>query len=200
MARARAEGADARFAALLAVGALALHQLRYVVADGPHAAAALERTGHAYLGTLLAPLLAVAVALVVVSFARAALDRAPTRVRLAGRYVAAFTGGLLAIFSAQELLEGVLASGHPAGLGALIAAGGWVALPIAAAIAVVLAGLATLLDRAEIRIADKRRRRAPRLRAPRKTSPRNAPAVARLSLQNLVFGFSRRPPPVSLGA
>ena len=49
---------------------------------------------------------------------------------------------LAAIFCAQELTEGAIATGHPAGLAAVLADGGWVFLPLALAIgALVLGGL-----------------------------------------------------------
>src|SRR5204862_65911 len=62
--------------------------------------------------------------------ARGAGDSAGAALR---RAAPLFALALATIFCAQELTEGALAAGHPAGLGAVLAHGGWVFLPLALA-------------------------------------------------------------------
>jgi hypothetical protein len=50
---------------------------------------------------------------------------------------------LVAIYVVQESLEGALAGGHPAGIAAVFAGGGWTALPLA----LLIGGLIALLTR-----------------------------------------------------
>ncbi|MFL5782678.1 MAG: hypothetical protein ACJ760_15275 [Thermoleophilaceae bacterium] len=131
-----------RAAALLAAGAYALHQLRYAVGYGGHAHDELAGQGHAYM-MLLAPLLAVAIVVLMADFAirlmSARARRAPgVAPRLRSVWVLA-TSCLLLAYAAQELAEGALAAGHPGGAASLTAGGGWVALPLAAAIGLSLA-------------------------------------------------------------
>jgi hypothetical protein len=162
-----------RAGALLTSAALALHELRYLVTFGRHSQRALAEQGHAYLslvhvfaGALLA-LAAGALLTRVIKARRTGVgEEAPPRFAAlwAGAAVA-----LVAIYSGQELLEGLLASGHPAGLGALTAHGGLVVLPLAlllgCAVALGLRGASALVCAA----ARRARRRHPRsfvIRAP----------------------------------
>jgi hypothetical protein len=185
-----------RLAALLAVGAAALHQLRYLVVFGSSSSGELAREGHGYLVDLL-PALAVlvfsaALATVVRGTEGAASARSPLT-----RRIAVFAGALLTIYTGQELLEGILAAGHPAGPGALLAGGGWVALPLALAIGALAALLARALEGFEraiavVHAAARRRSRAPAVRG------RALPArLARLAAAPLAFGLARRPPPAA---
>jgi hypothetical protein len=129
-------------AALLAAGALGLHELRYLISWGSSADTALERHGHAYLGVaapLVAALLAIALAQLVLRLARPRASTAPARGKLwLGAGVA-----LLAIYASQETLEGLLAGGHPGGLAGVFGHGGLVALPLA----FVIGGLTALAER-----------------------------------------------------
>jgi hypothetical protein len=187
-------------AGLLVVGALVLHQLRYLLAYGGQAGAELERQGHGYLD-LLAPLLvAAAAAMLIASVVAPALMRlAPALTRdvssteRAGGYAAA----LLAVYFAQELAEGALASGHPAGLVGVLGASGWLALPLAMALGAFGAIVRGWLYRAERRLAAALTR--PRLpRAPRRVSaPATSPPRPALSSLALRFGLARRPPPLA---
>ena len=134
-----------RAAALLATGAYSLHQLRYAVGYGGHAHDELAGQGHTYM-TLLGPLLAVAIVLLLADFASRLMSararRAPAAAPRLRNVWALATACLLAAYAAQELTEGALAAGHPGGAPALTAGGGWVALPLAAAIGLGLALLA----------------------------------------------------------
>jgi hypothetical protein len=55
------------------------------------------------------------------------------------RSVATLVLALVAAYCAQELLEGILASGHPAGLAGVFGDGGWTAIPLALPLALLVA-------------------------------------------------------------
>ena len=156
-------GRLARRASLLALGALAVHQLRYALAYGGGASSALARQGHSYLGDL-APIL---VALASASSARASWPRrsdasaarSAQRASWRAEWIA-FAAALLAIFSAQELTEGALAAGHPGGVAAVLANGGWLAFPLALALAAIVACADRALSRAERSLVARARRPA----------------------------------------
>jgi hypothetical protein len=130
--------------ALFPLGAFAVHQLRYSLAYGSGAARRLSGDGHAYLHRLM-PLLVLTVALalggLVARLARAwhggEAERA--RGRHAGALWALAAAGLLAIYVGQELVEGLIATGHPQGLAAILGHGGLWALPAAIAVGGMLA-------------------------------------------------------------
>ncbi|MFI5027052.1 MAG: hypothetical protein ACHQCI_09940 [Solirubrobacterales bacterium] len=183
----------ARLAAILALGAFAVHQLRYLIAFGSSSSEELARQGHGYMAAWL-PILGV----FTISALLGTLIRGRFGARLAqaslSRRAAIFAAALLAIFVTQESLEGVVAAGHPGGVAAVLGYDGWLAIPLAAAIGFVAALLARALEQVEIAIGA--RRTIPVLpRAPRKAgSPRPAAAVPR-TLDALAFGLARRPPP-----
>jgi hypothetical protein len=183
----------ARLAAILALGAFAVHQLRYLIAFGSSSSEELARQGHGYMAAWL-PILGV----FTISAMLGTLIRGRFGARLAqaslSRRAAIFAAALLAIFVTQESLEGVLAAGHPGGVAAVLGYDGWLAIPLAAAIGFVAALLARALEQVEIAIGA--RRTIPVLpRAPRKAgSARPAAAVSR-TLDALAFGLARRPPP-----
>jgi hypothetical protein len=182
-----------RLAAILALGAFALHQLRYLIAFGGSSSAELARQGHGYMADAL-PILGV--------FALSALLGTLLRGRYGARMVRAsllqrawiFALGLLAIFVTQESLEGMIAAGHPGGIAAVLASGGWLAIPLALALGAVAAVLARALEGIEVAIAARHRThvlpRAPRVRG----SARMGRSLAR-PLSPLAFGLARRPPP-----
>lgn len=128
---------------LLAVAALGLHQLRYLLAFGDGSESALAREGHAYLTLLIVPVLGLAIAVVLAQALIRVAGGGPAgatagAVRLRRVWPAA-SAGLLCIYAAQELLEGALATGHPAGVAGLVAGGGWVAVPLAIALGALVA-------------------------------------------------------------
>src|SRR5215210_1139954 len=128
-------------AALLLAGALGVHELRYLLAFGGGAESALAHHGHGYL-MLLMPVLAMASAFgLAVGLVRAAAAPAvgsATLVRVRRIWPAA-SAALLAIYVSQELLEGLLAPGHPTGWSGVFGSGGWVAIPLACAFGFVVA-------------------------------------------------------------
>ena len=148
----RPRRATLRTSALFYAGALALHELRYLVGWGSGADRALADQGHAYL-TYAMPwavaLAAAGVGQVVWRLAgprgRGDPDRRGDHSQHARQAVAwlAASCGLLAIYASQEGVEGLLAPGHPFGLAGVCGHGGLVAIPLALALggAIVLAEL-----------------------------------------------------------
>lgn len=135
-----------RAAALMPAAVLTVHQLRFELAFGGHADSRLAAEGHRYL-TALAPIAAMLVAigagLFLAALARARRGAGEAR-RAPGPVALTLTiaATLLAIYSAQELAEGVLISGHPGGIAGVFGEGGLWALPLSlllgAAIALLL--------------------------------------------------------------
>ncbi len=118
-----------RLAALLAAGALAVHELRYALAYGEHAGREASAQGHAYLTVLmpvvvLAALFAAAQALLRFAGGPANGDRGRRFTRL----WLGCTVVLVAAYCGQELIEGWMAAGHPAGVAGVLEHGGWIAL------------------------------------------------------------------------
>lgn len=144
-----------RAAALLATGAVAVHQLRYALAFRAHAGAELHHQGHGYL-LLLAPLLAggLAIAVAHLMWRLAVAAEQPSRLPGKARLSLGSSACLIGIYTVQEWLEGMLSAGHPGGLAGVFGHGGWLAIPlslvIGALIAVALRGSARVasLERA----------------------------------------------------
>jgi len=148
-------GAQGRGLYLLPAAAFALHQLRYTLAYGSHAGSALTAQGHAYM-TSLAPWLVLLLAFGAGSFVlRVACGRddRPRRSPLGLWALASCV--LLAIYTVQELLEGLFASGHPGGFEGVFGHGGWWAVPLALLLG---AAIAALLHVGRLLIAAVRRR------------------------------------------
>jgi len=195
----RSRIAGTAYVALLPPAAFAVHQLRYWLAFGPSAAIELQRTGHSYLHSVV-PWLIVLVALAVGGLLRA-LGRAFAGHTSPARFTLSLTAlwlvctvALLAIFACQELLEGMFATGHPAGWTGIFGYGGGWSIPAALCIGLVLA---TLLHGARWLVREVARRRArtglavirPAMRAAR---PRDGVVVCPAPL---VHGWSSRGPP-----
>lgn len=180
-------------------GAFAVHQLRYLLAFHGGAGLELQRSGHSYLHSLV-PWIVLGIALVIGGFLRA-LGRAFGGRCSLPRYTVSFaalwlacSACLVAIYTAQELLEGAFAPGHPTGWVGVFGYGGWWSIPVAVAVGLVLAAAfhgATWVLRA---VAQRRRpgiavtrTRAPAARRPRQVlAPRPAPIAG---------GWSPRGPP-----
>ena len=130
--------------ALVPPAALAVHQLRFLLAYGGGAGADLQRTGHSYLHSVI-PWLVALIALSAGGFLRA-LGRAFSGNCTLRRYSISFlglwltcTGVLVTLFVCQELLEGIFATGHPAGLVGVFGYGGWWSVPASICLGLVLA-------------------------------------------------------------
>jgi hypothetical protein len=198
MFAARKAGARLRAAALLAVGALAVHELRYALTLGVHGEAGSPGGAHAYL-QLLAPLLvAAAFALIAVSVLAPALHRRLPRIadpNAGTERAAAYALWLLGLFICQELVEALLSGAPAEALHALAGPGGWLALPLAMLFGALAELAGRWLDRAEARIASIFAGSRPRPRD-RQRRPA-APALVPLCSRPLAFGLSRRPPPLA---
>jgi hypothetical protein len=185
-----------RAAALMPAAVLTVHQMRFVLAFGGSSGEELEKEGHQYLSALAAPI-AMSVAIVVgLFFARLAsawrggAEGAGARGGGAGTDPGTWRGflrlalligiALLALYSCQELLEGVLSNGHPEGFNGVFGDGGWWAGPLSLACGAVIAA-ALRGARAAIRWAARHRRpQVPHGRPTPTARPR------RLSLPRLV--------------
>jgi hypothetical protein len=181
---------NVRLAAILAVGAFAVHQLRYLIAP---AASSAELGAHGYMTALLPPVAVLALAGIVATLIRGTEGASRRRVSLRRR-IAIFAAALLAIYVAQESLEAILAVGHPGQLAAVFSGGGWLAVPLALAVGTVAAVLARALEAIEqvmaVVHARRRRTRPPAVRG--RALPARGP---RLPSTPLAFGLARRPPP-----
>ena len=186
-------------AAVVPAAAIAVHQLRYLLAFGSTAGVELQRQGHSYLHSI-APWIVAALAWAVGAFL-SSLGRALKGQTSAPRYgmsLAALwlvcAASLVVIYSGQEFLEGLLATGHPAGLVGIFGYGGWWAIPSAVCVGLVLAAL---LHGARWVLHEVAARRAATPR--RSSSPgRTLPRPADLSLPRLTplaLGWCGRGPP-----
>ena len=133
-------------AAVVPIAAFAVHQLRYLLAFGAGASAELQRQGHSYLHSVV-PWLVLAIGLSAGAFL-SSLGRALSGQTTVPRYGLSLIGlwltcsaCLLAIYASQEFLEGLFATGHPAGLAGIFGYGGWWAIPAALCVGLVLAAL-----------------------------------------------------------
>jgi hypothetical protein len=182
-----------RAAVLTLAGALLVHEGRYLFAPPEHEHALAA--AHTYLGWLVPT----AGALLFLAFAQVAARIGRVRgedVRLPGvgaLWVGA-AGCLLSVFLVQECAEGFIAHGELPLLGDILGAGGWVAVPLCAAVgglvALLLAGAARVLRWAIARRSTPRRRLgAVRTRAVVALVPRASVLARRLA--------GRAPPAVS---
>ena len=117
-----------------------------MLAFGGGAGAELARQGHSYLHSLV-PWIVLGLGVAVSGFLWA-LGRAVRGQRSVPRYTLSLTGlwlvcsiSLVAIYVAQEFLEGLFATGHPAGLAGIFGYGGWWSIPAAVCVGLVLAAV-----------------------------------------------------------
>jgi hypothetical protein len=130
---------------LISVGALGVHDLRYVLAYGGHASHELTVQGHGYLQSVT-PLVGGLVVLAAVAFASRLMsayasgsgDEGHPRLSVRGMWLSA-SALLVGVYATQEWLEGMLADGHPGGIGAPFGHGGWLAVPLAVVIGLLIA-------------------------------------------------------------
>jgi hypothetical protein len=183
----------ARLAAILALGAFALHQLRYLIAFGSSSSEELARQGHGYMADALPVLGVFALSALVATLIRGRYGAGMAQ-RSFARRALILAVALFAVYASQESLEGIMAAGHPGGVAALLATGGWLAIPLALAFGALSALVIRLLEGVEVAIA---RRPAARLhyRAPHTLGQHRPGRAFRLALTPLAFGLARRPPP-----
>jgi hypothetical protein len=185
--------------ALVPAAALAVHQLRFLLAFGGSAGIELARQGHSYLHSLV-PWIVLLIGIAVGGFL-VGLGRALAGQRSVPRDALSFaalwvvcSACLVGIYVTQEFLEGLFASGHPAGLVGVFGYGGWWSIPAAVCVGLVLAavfhGARWVLDEVAQRFAGAL---AIGTRRPdRPSRPRDA-LLPRLS--PLAGGWSGRGPP-----
>ena len=200
MRYARQQGSLPRSAGLIALAALAVHQLRYLLAYGSGAGQVLADQGHGYLTQLAPVLIGFVLATLAAGLLRAALRRqrpaGPLGRSLPAR-AALYAATIFAVFSAQELCEGALLAGHAGGLAAVLAGGGWLALPLAALTGLLAALLDGGLAALARLVAEGDRPALPR--APRRSGSLRPEVAMRLTVAApLAFGLARRPPPAPL--
>lgn len=186
-----------RAAALISVGALGVHDLRYLIAYHGSAAHELSTTGHGYLKGVT-PLVVGALVLVLANFAvRLLLGSAEPKLPSLQRMWAFISAALVAIYICQEWIEGMVAAGHPAGVAGVMGQGGWVAVPLAVGIGLLIALALRGAERAIALAAAPRPR--PWLR-PRPAVALVAPSVWRPSLGGTLARrlAPRGPPPHSV--
>jgi hypothetical protein len=157
-------------AALMGAGAFAVHQLRFLLAFGHDSGAVLAKQGHAYLVTV-APLVVWLLLAVFAHLLWCSARGVPARAPRGRRLWAGASAALLAAYCAQELIEGMVAAGHPAGFAGLAGGGGWLALPLSAAFGLVIALLMRGAAAAPAALAARRP-----WSAPRPTTPLRVPA------------------------
>ena len=180
-----------QIASVLALGAFAVHQLRYLAADGGQAGERLAHDGHAYLAAALPVLAGFALSALAATVLAARAGSGGT-VRRPG--LLAYGLALLSIYCGQELIEGALSAGHPDGLGALLANSGWVALPLAFALGLVVSLVVRALEGIEAVLVELLGPAAAgRTGRARGSSRPRTPSLTPLA--PLAFGLARRPPP-----
>jgi hypothetical protein len=179
-------------AATVPAAAMAVHQLRYLLAYGNGAALELQRQGHSYLHSLV-PWTILGLGLAAGAFL-SALGRAMSGQTSAPRYGLSLMGlwlscsaCLIAVYAGQEFLEGLFATGHPAGLAGIFGYGGWWAIPAAVCVGLVLAAL---LHGARWVLHEVATRRSPARRPP------SMPGAMRLLPHDIALP---RPTPLALG-
>jgi hypothetical protein len=189
----RQRGSAVRSAALIALAALAVHQLRYY---GAGAHEALAGQAHGYLVHALPVLLGFGAAAIAAGLLRAALSAGSSPALATPRLRAViYAASILVVFVVQESAEGLLSGGQASVVAAVFGAGGWLALPLAVLFGPVCALLDGGLARLEELVAAVAER-PHRPRAPRRARPRTSRRPVRLTSLPLAFGLARRPPPL----
>jgi hypothetical protein len=162
-------------ALVLPAAVLAVHQLRYVLAYGSHAAAQLSAHGDHYVAAatvISGTLVGIALGLAVLRLLATWRGRAHVEVVRAPLWLLwlSLTFVLVAGFCALEGLEVLLEPHRGAGMSAIFGSGGWWALPAAAFVAAVMVllvhgGRALLVVAGRRRLLRRERRSAADLRA-----------------------------------
>lgn len=128
---------------LIPIASFAVHQLRYLAAFGSNAPGELAGQGHGYFSGFT-PLLvvtlgfALGIALMQMAGAWRTGESDESRRRSLLLVWLAAAAGFLAIYGAQELLEGFFATGHPTGLNGVFGNGGLWAVPASIVIGLLL--------------------------------------------------------------
>jgi hypothetical protein len=195
---ARRQSSIPRSAALIALAALAVHQLRYLLAYGSASHEELSRQGHAYLTQALPLLVGFAAAALLAGLLKAAMGAVPRRVGLGAARLRTlgYAASIVSVFAVQEMIEGLLFAGHASGTAAVLGAVGWLALPLAGLFGALCAAVDGGLAKLEALVAPGGPP-GPRRRAPQRLGAQAMRLAAPLASLPLAFGVARRPPPLS---
>ena len=194
-----------RGVALVPAAALLVHQLRYVLAYGGGADQALSEQGHAYLSSVTPWVVFICAAALGAFLGRLArawrLGEAEEHSAASPLVLVWLTAAaaLMALYTGQELLEGLLASGHPPGLIGVFGDGGWWAIPAA----LFVGGLITLAlrgARVAIRFVVALRAKAPVLTRRRSFASRAPGSLLLAPLQPMAAAAPGRAPPLPLSS
>ena len=185
-----------RAVALLAAGALSLHELSYWLVDG---VSGVGGHRHSYI-PLAAGLVTILLLLACASFVRTLVyatrgiedEGHPPSFRVLWPLL---TAALLGVFSLQEWVEGWVTPGHPAGVGHVASHIGPAGLAVAVAIASLIALLLRGARSAVAAIARRHLAPRPRRRAPVATPPLRPIFVPLLDV--LAGNLAGRAPPLS---
>lgn len=184
-------GPRSQSASLIALGAFAVHQLRYLLVYGASTDDQLSQQGHNYLAHAVPLLLGLALAVFTAQVVRRMISsKAPDSDRRIK--ATSYALAIAAIFCCQELMEGVLFAGHATGLAAIFSAGGWAALPLAAIFGVLAAVIDRGMEAIESLVAapSPREEHTPlRVRLPER------PGRLGRRLSPIALGLAQRPPP-----
>jgi hypothetical protein len=192
-----------RAAALMPAAVLTVHQLRFQLAFGERSGSKLASEGHQYLGALAplaAMLLAIGAGLFLATLSSAWRrgvddDKGRGEVAALPKLWLLAAASLLAIYCGQELLEGLLVSGHPGGLAGVFGEGGLWAIPLSGLLGAVVALGLRVADVA-VRWAARRRPRLTSPRTPVRRTPR--PGEVLLALREpLADAAAGRAPPLA---
>jgi hypothetical protein len=187
-----------RWIGLLAVGAVALHELRYVVGPGAHAHDGVSHV-HSHLPLLIA-LAGMVFLAALLDFIAALLSAERERVAAPSRLSRAWpaaTFALAGIFAVQESIEGALFGGHSAGLHGLFGHGGWSVALFAPLLGAVIAFLLRGSEKAIELVARKRAQQ--HRRKPARAVPMRPPLVAAPRASLLARHLAGRAPPLVAG-
>lgn len=127
-----------RMAALMGVGSLAVHQLRFLLWYGHGSDGTLRAQGHAYLA-VVGPVVVAGAVIAGARFLNRLAQGARTSAPRFARLWAGLSASLVAIYCVQESLEGLLTQGHPGGTDGIIGHGGWLSVPLSLAVGLALA-------------------------------------------------------------
>ena len=178
---------------MLALAALCLHQLVYLLSFGKHSGAELESTGHAYLGLAAPALVVLALCGIAGSLATARRAHRPAGSPAPGWL--AWASLLLMIFVIQEAGEILVRTGSLDQVPTLAQSSG-----IAAVISAMLMGRLVAIALSGLSVIDATL--APVARRPRATAAASRPmghSPIHFPRLTLAFGFARRPPPATAG-
>jgi hypothetical protein len=154
-----------RAASLLAAGSVLVHELRYVAGHGGNAGEALAEQGHSYMPWIKA----LASVLILAALARSARalfqasrgDVPEPRPPRLGYLWLVSSLALAAVYTTQEIFEGTLAPGHPAGLVGVLGHGGWTAFLFSFVVGALIAAVTKLAYKAVKLVSERALRYVP---------------------------------------